>query len=147
MFNKMNKTHTYNEENHLPPDFLFTGPCFLSVYIQERISDRSRTSRRNSSRKKRKTQRAIEAIEKSSEKSSVLLKAHKWQSLHRARTGGQASTQSVENLQKDPWVSMVKGVLSQSRSSLNTISEEEGVCSPVGREVLEGWQGGGCVCV
>ena len=32
-------------------------------------------------------------------------------------------------------VSMVKGVLSQSSSSLNTISEEEVVCSPV------------CVCV
>ena len=43
-------------------------------------------------------------------------------------------------------VSMVKGVLSQSSSSLNTISEE-GVCSPVGREVLEGWRGGGCVIV
>ena len=55
------------------------------------------------------------------------MKAHKWQSLNRAR--GQNSTQSVENLQKDPWVSMVKGVLSQSRTSLNTISEEEGLWS------------------
>ena len=83
----------------------------------------------------------MEAIEKSSEKSSVLLKAHKWQSLHRARTGGQAATQSVENLQKDPWVSMVKGVLSQSRSSLNTISEEEG--EGVGGGGVWWWGGGG----
>ncbi|KAL8576680.1 hypothetical protein ACOMHN_025155 [Nucella lapillus] len=94
---------------------------------QERVSDRSgsnKSHRRNSSRKKRKTQRALEAIERSSEKSNVLLKAHKWQSLHRA--GRQSSSsQSLDNLNKDPWLSMVKGVLSQSRSSLNTISEED----------------------
>ena len=37
---------------------------------------------------------------------------------------GQAKTDSVANLQKDPWVNMVKDMWS-SRSSLNTISEEE----------------------
>ncbi|KAK7111424.1 hypothetical protein V1264_011059 [Littorina saxatilis] len=109
------------------------GSRFMERYLklakdlrQEKTSDRSKGGHRNSSRKKRKTQRALEAIEKSSEKSSVLLKAHKWQSLNRARSNGQATTQTMEKLQKDPWVSMAKGVLSHSRSSLNTISEEDG---------------------
>ncbi|XP_076459203.1 chitin synthase chs-2-like [Babylonia areolata] len=98
---------------------------------QERVSDHSsgKGGRRNSSRKKRKTQRAIEAIEKSSEKSNVLLKAHKWQSMQ-SRVAGRSSQggsqqSSTDTLQKDPWLSMVRGVLSQSRSSLNTISEED----------------------
>jgi hypothetical protein len=31
----------------------------------------------------------------------------------------------VENLQKDPWVNMVKDVMSRSRASLNTIHEDD----------------------
>lgn len=93
--------------------------------LQERAGERN-NRKRNSSRKLRKRQRAIEAIEKS-DKTSVLLKAHKWQSLHRARTGqGHGNAANVDTLRKDPWVSLVNGVFSQSRTSLNTISEEEG---------------------
>ncbi|XP_035824770.1 chitin synthase chs-2 [Aplysia californica] len=87
---------------------------------QQRLSDRSRKSR-GSSRKQKKSRRAIETIEKN-DKNSVLLKAHKWQSIHRSRNGKTAN--SIDNLNNDPWVTLAKGVLSQSRSSIN-MSEDE----------------------
>ncbi|GFR70591.1 chitin synthase [Elysia marginata] len=104
------------------------GNKFMERYLRlakelrsERVSVRSR-HRRNSSKKKRKSRRAIEAIEKS-DKSSVLLKAHKWQNIHRARTG--KSSVSIDAMNDDPWVTLVKGVFSQSRTSLNTITEDD----------------------
>lgn len=92
------------------------------------FSSAGRLGRRNgSSGNKRKSRRAMRAMTSlQQEKASVLKKADaieaKWQKINRSNrnAGDSTSTSKV-----DSWLHLVRDVLTQSRTSLNTIGEED----------------------
>ena len=119
------KHHSSEHSSNLGSKFMKNFMDLADDLRKERVSERSDRSRcpgRKGSSGKRRSKKAMRAMTSlQHDKNIVLHKADaietKWQRMTRR---GDSSHSKVEN-----WIHLVRDVLSQSRTSLNTIGEEE----------------------
>lgn len=122
---KRKKRHSSEHSSNLGSKFMKNFMDLAEDLRRERVSetsDKSKRPGRKGSSGRRRSKKAMRAMERlQNEKHIVLHKADaietKWNRMTRR---GDSSQSKVEN-----WIHLVRDVLSQSRTSLNTIGEEE----------------------